>query len=194
MTFTIITKKKHKELHLRTAAGSSLAEDVRHQRDRQSMSEWDIDACLSCGGSASRYRHGARGDCARCHAIKVYIKQVREWDRTKPATLKHVPDDGFRVESTDRSKRRFVKTGRLITDSCSSEEFEKIRAECIRQLESRLHLLHTRESIRRRELPVRGLDVEEKLRQVLCHMRGVRRRDRKQFPHLANEVNTHFKR
>src|SRR5260370_22057326 len=152
----------------------------------QSMSEWpqNIEACVSCSGSAHTYGYGARNNCARCHAIKAYIKQVREWDRTKLDTLKRIPDDGSRVASNDQSRPQFVKTGSRLTDSYNSEQFEKVRAECVHQLESRLNLLHTRELIRRREFPVSGLDVEEKLKQILGLMRGVRRRDREQFPYL----------
>ena len=158
------------------------------------MSNWpkNIDACVSCTGSADRYPHGARGNCARCNDILRHIRHVKAWDRNRPETLKHIPDDGTRIQSAQRSGPKFIKTGRLMTVAFSAAQFEKVRAEYLRQLERRLALFRSREEIRRLEFPVRGLEVEEKFQQLLALMRGVRRRDRVAYPQNASYINHHF--
>lgn len=158
------------------------------------MSDWPkgVDGCLTCTGSADTYRHGARGHCTRCNDLLLYIRQVKAWDQSKPATLKHIPDGGGRVASNGRTGPRFIKTGLRMTDAYSAAQFEKVRAEYIRQLESRLALFRLRELIRRREFPVSGLDVEDKFKQLLGLMRGTRRRDRANYPHSASHISHHF--
>lgn len=158
------------------------------------MSDWpkDTKACVSCTGSSRSYGHGARGACVRCNDIMTYIRQVKAWDRSRPETLKHFPDDGTRVASNDRSKNQFVKTGRLMTEGYSVEQFEKVRAEYIRQLERRLALLREREQIRRCEFPINGLDVEDKFRQLLVCVRGVRHHAIDNYPHNASYINKNF--
>jgi hypothetical protein len=154
------------------------------------MSNWpkNAQACASCTGSPERYPHGARGNCARCYTIMRYIRDVKAWNRNKPETLKHIPEDGTRVESHGR----LVRTGRLLTAIYNAEQFEKVRREYIRQLEGRLALFLLREQIRRCEFPVQGLDIEEKREQLLTAMRGVPRRTRANYPANASHINLHF--
>ncbi len=71
-------------------------------------------------------------------------------------------------------------------------QFENLRAEYLRQLNARLALLLSREQIRRLEVPVSGLDIEEKFQQVLALMRGVRRREPAGYPQNASYINHHF--
>ena len=146
---------------------------AKRQPENMPMSDWphDIDACVSCTGSAERYRHGARGRCVRCDGIMRYVSQVKAWDINRPETLK-----------------RISKPYRSSTDA---EQFEKVRDEYIRQLEERLVLLRQREWIRRCEFPVRGLDIEDKLKELL-RVCGVPRRERTKYPQKASHINSHF--
>jgi hypothetical protein len=106
--------------------------------------------------------------------------------------LKGISDDGTLIESRQRTGNRYVKAGRLATDGLTPEQFERFRAEHVRQLEARLDLLRRREQIRRHEFPVSGLDVEDKLKQILGRLHGVRRQNLTDYPQNANEVNDNF--
>jgi hypothetical protein len=158
------------------------------------MSDWPkgVEACQRCTGSAHRYRHGARGNCVRCNDILKYLRHVAAWDMRKPDTLKGISDDGMRVESNQKTTNRYNKPGRLVTNSLTPEQFERFRAEHARQLEARLNLLRTREQIRRHEFPVSGLDIEDKLKQILGRMHRVRSQNLSDYPQNANEVNNNF--
>jgi hypothetical protein len=158
------------------------------------MSDWPIgvETCDRCTGSAHRYRHGARGNCVRCNEILKHLQRVAAWDTSRPETLKGISDDGTVIESRQRTGKRYVKAGRLATDALTPEQFERFRAEHVRQLEARLDLLRRREQIRRHEVPVSGLDVEDKFKQILGRLHGVRRQNLTDYPQNANEVNDNF--
>lgn len=136
------------------------------------MSNWpkNVDACLSCTGSADRYPHGARGHCVRCNDLLLYIRHVRAWNQNQPETLKRIAD----------------------ASRYTDDQLEIIRAEHLRQLEARLALFRLREQIRGLEFPVSGLDIEEKFQKVLGLMSGIRRRDRVRYPQNASYISQHF--
>jgi hypothetical protein len=121
-----------------------------------------------------------------------YLQRVAAWDTSRPETLKGISDDGTVIESRQRTGKRYVKAGRLATDALTPEQFERFRTEHVRQLEARLDLLRRREQIRRHEIPVSGLDVEDKFKQILGRLHGVRRQNLADYPQNANEVNDNF--
>lgn len=142
------------------------------------MSDWprNVDTCGRCTGSAVRYRYGARSNCARCHDILQRLARARAWNPDQRESLKGIPSAGY------------VGVDRLITDGLTSKQFERYRENHILQLESRLDLLRRREQIRRREFPVSGLEIEQKLGQILRCMRGVRRRSVEYYRQTASEI------
>jgi hypothetical protein len=146
------------------------------------MSNWpkNIDACGLCTGSSAAYRYGARGNCARCHDILTRLRRVWGWNPNQPATLKGIPNDGY------------SGIARPITAGLNPQQFERYRDEHVRQLKSRLDLLRRREQIRRLEFPVSGLEIEEKLKQILRRMRGVRRQDADSYRHTASDIYDTF--
>jgi hypothetical protein len=105
---------------------------------------------------------------------------VQAWNRGRPETLKGVGKSGMIDAATGKS------TG-LITDILTDEQFEIYQAEIIRQLKSRLSLLHCREKIRRCEVPVDALTLEYKFAELL---RLVRRKA--DYPRNASYLNKHF--
>jgi hypothetical protein len=129
------------------------------------MSDWPahVEACKNCTGEPSRYAYGAHGYCNRCYRIKKRIEDVRGWNRSCHAT-------------------RYSKSTRL-----TDEQFEICREEHIRELERRLDLFRDREEIRRHEVPVDALSLEQKFAELL-HL--IRRKA--EYPCNASDLNAHF--
>jgi len=148
------------------------------------MSDWPayVEACKNCTGEPSRYAYGARGYCTHCYRIIKYIEDVRDWNRGCHATLKRIPKDGSFNPAVGYSK-----STRLMTDSFTDEQFEICREEHIRQLERRLDLFRYREEIRRHEVPVDALSLEQKFAELL-HL--IRRKA--EYPRNASYLNAHF--
>jgi hypothetical protein len=112
------------------------------------MSKWPrgVDGCKKCTGDSRFHAYGAKGVCRRCYAIEQRIEQVRRWNQNERDTLIGFSDSPA-FNSTD-------------------EEFEINRDETIRQLHCRLKLLRRREEIRRCEIPIEPLDLENKFLQL----------------------------
>jgi hypothetical protein len=103
-----------------------------------------INFCGNC--KTERYGIFCRGYCRRCYRLIIQKEQIQRWDLQNPGTLKRLPSIGSYSE-------RHLK-----------EEFPKIKAERLRELEYRLWLLKTQEAKRNEE--VSGLDIEHSLRRV----------------------------
>lgn len=148
------------------------------------MADWPqgIEACTNCTGGPVRYSYGARGHCNRCYKLIKRMEAVQAWDRSNPATLKGIPKDGLFDPAVG-----YGSSTRLTTDGLTNEQFEVFREDSICQIKQRLALLHHREEIRRHEVPVDALQLEEKFAQVL---RLVRRRAG--YPRNASYLNANF--
>ena len=142
----------------------------------------NVEACKNCKGEPSRQAYGARGYCNRCYGLIRHIECAQSWDRSQPETLKRIPKDGMFDPATG-----YGNSNRLLTDGFTDEQFEACRSETVRQLKRRLALLRRREEIRRLEVPVDGLSLEEKFAELL-HI--VRRGA--QYPTNASFLSAHF--
>jgi hypothetical protein len=148
------------------------------------MSGWplDIKMCKNCKGEPSRYAYRARGYCSRCYRLIRHIEKVQAWDRSRRETLKKPPKDGMFDPAVG-----YGRSNRLITDGFTQVQFEVCRTETIRQLEDRLALLRHREEIRRLDLPVDGLSLEQKFAELL-HMI----QPKAEYPTNASYLNANF--
>jgi hypothetical protein len=101
--------------------------------------------CANC----ETERHGIyrRDHCYRCYRLIVQKEGVERWDLKVPSTLKRLSSSGGYS-----SQRAF------------EEEFPKIKAKRLRELEYRLWLRKTQEA--RRNQKVTGSDIEDALRSV----------------------------
>src|SRR5208282_109747 len=116
----------------------------------------------NCTGEPVRYPYGARGHCNRCYRLIKRIEDVQLWNRGDRATLKGVTKHGMFDPAVG-----YRKSTRLTTDGLTDQQFEVFRAEHIGQLKHRLALLRHREEIRRHEVPVDALSLEQKFAEVL---------------------------
>ena len=100
------------------------------------------------GANCKTERYGIyrRGYCYRCYRLVVQKEEVERWDLKHPSTLKRVPGIG------GYSQRRF------------EEEFPKIKADRLKELDYRLWLLKTKEA--QRTGKVTGIDIEHALRRL----------------------------
>ncbi len=148
------------------------------------MSEWPrhVAACKSCTGEPTQYAYGARDYCSRCYRLIRHIEHARAWNTSRRETLKKLPKDGMFNPAVGYSK-----STRLMVDSWTPEQFEICRTETIRQLENRLTKLKYREQIRRHEMPVDALSLEEKFGELL---RIIRRKA--EYPRNASYLAQHF--
>lgn len=122
--------------------------------------------CANC--KTERFGIYCRGYCYRCYRLTVQKEEVERWKLKEPGTLKRVPGIG------SYSQRRF------------EEEFPKIKAERLRELEYRLWLLKTREA--QRTGKVTAIQIEEALRRLAQWCGG----DGQVVHGIASEVNYHF--
>jgi hypothetical protein len=148
------------------------------------MSDWPrhVEACKECTGEPGRYAHGSGEYCNRCYRLLKYIKDVQGWDRNRRESLKHIPKHG-----TVGSNTTYRDSTTLLYDCIPDEEFEAVREKTIVILKKRLALLRYREEIRRHEIEVTGLRLEEKFAEVL-HL--VRRSG--SFPRYASYLTDEF--
>jgi hypothetical protein len=111
----------------------------------QTPTRADPQRCANC--ETERYGIYPRGHCYRCYRLIVQKEEVERWDLKDPSTLKRLPSI-----CAHYSQRAL------------EEEFPKIKAERLRELEYRLWLQKTQEAQRNQE--VTGLDIEHALRRV----------------------------
>ena len=74
-----------------------------------------------------------------------------------------------------------------MTDHYNDDEFEIVRQQYIRQYRARLNLFRHREEIRRREMPVDALQLEEQFSRLLHLIRP-----KAKYPMNANMLGQHF--
>jgi hypothetical protein len=117
------------------------------------------EACINCG--TTRRPHHSRGYCKPCSTIMRRVRQAEKWDRTDPKSLKGLPRIPWWT-------REAILAG-LDRRDWSDEEFERYRAEALRQLQEVLTQLRSEEESRQR-VP-NGWMVESRLRFVLRNMR-----------------------
>jgi hypothetical protein len=147
------------------------------------MSDWPphVDACKNCTGDPGRYAHGSGEYCNRCYRLLKHVKEVQGWDRSRRETLKRIPKNGI------------VGSAGLINDHDTDEQFEICRQKNINQLRARLAILRRREEIRRHEVEVTGLDLEQKFGEILRLIRPKAVYQRKvSFPHYASYLADQF--
>jgi len=101
------------------------------------------------------------------------IKKVEAWDQRRPESLDRVPLNGM-IDGH-------------ITDRYTIAEFEAFRRAHVRQFTQRLERLRLREAVRRLEVPVDGLSLEEKFAQLLRLLRP-----RARYPMNASYLNQEF--
>ena len=148
------------------------------------MTAWPTktEVCANCTVSSIRYSYGARGYCVRCYRLVRRIADVEAWDRARPESLKHIPENGM-CEMKDGCRNTIC----LVTDSYNDGEFSRYQNRTIEQLKRRLLLFRDREGVRRHEAEVTPLMLEEKFGELL---RFVRRRAT--YPSHATYLGLHF--
>jgi hypothetical protein len=153
------------------------------------MSEWPphVEACKNCTGESVRYAHGSGEYCNRCYNLLKRIKDVQGWDRSRPETLKWIPI--YKTYGADGRPNSSV----LFTNSLTDNQFEACRKNYIRKIEARLVLLRYREEIRRHEVEVNGLKLEETFSEILRLIRPTAFYQGKvSFPSYANYLADQF--
>jgi hypothetical protein len=148
------------------------------------MRQWPkgVEACSRCTGSADRYAHGSGRYCSRCYRLLRRIKRAEGWNQARRETLVGIAKSGMYPAGQPDSPLRGLET-----DPFSEEQFQKYRRSEIRQCEERLDNLRLREAIRRHQIPVEDLDLENKFRELLRLIRPKAR-----YPDNANCFNRYF--
>jgi hypothetical protein len=131
------------------------------------VNEKIIEFCGNC--KTERYGIFCRGYCYRCYPLIVRKEEVERWDLKIPSTLKRLPSI-----CADYSQRAL------------EEEFPKIKAKRLKELEFRLWLFKTQEA--RRNGEVTGLDIEHGLCRVAKWCGG----KEAAVQGIASTVNSHF--
>lgn len=105
--------------------------------------------CQKCG--TTRYKHVAKGLCARCHNLVKKLDQVNRWNIDDEDSLRGFP---ISIDRTDL------------------EGFSRIKTEFVSQIAQRLEFLKAREQ--KLDGDVLGIDVEYQLRRIAqrCRMRN----------------------
>jgi hypothetical protein len=124
------------------------------------------DHCANC--NTERYGIYRRGYCEFCYRLIVQKEEVERWDLKDPSTLKRVP--GIASDS----QRRF------------EEEFPKIKAARLKELEYRLWLRKTKEA--QRNANVTGIDIEHAFRRLAKYSCG----KEDAVYNIASMVNAYF--
>lgn len=133
------------------------------------MSDWpqDQQACLTCTGPKSDYAYGGRNMCGRCYRLTRRIEAAVAF-----------PDD-----SNSQSDMSFLNV-----DFIDQEKIEIYRREVIEQLKRKLNQLMLYEQHRRMEIPVSGLDVEEKFAELM-RLVGNKRGHHQIANHISDKFN-----
>jgi hypothetical protein len=118
--------------------------------------------------NTERYGIYRRGYCEFCYRLIVQKEEVERWDLKDPSTLKRVPG------IASYSQRRF------------EEEFPKIKAARLKELEYRLWLRKTKEA--QRNAKVTGIDIEHAFRRLAKYSCG----KEDAVYNIASMVNAYF--
>jgi hypothetical protein len=136
----------------------------------------------NCTGDRSRYACGARGYCSRCYRVIKRIENIQAWNRSsRDALVEAVPEPGSgepaiiytgltldTLTEEDKEFARKVRCGDLAEIASLTDAALKIhKRECICQLRSHLNVLRHREAIRRYEVRVTPLKLEQKFAELL---------------------------